>query len=73
MTLTPASVALHDPKNDVAPHFDYLDVWNARVPLKMPLASHDASASVSHEQKSHVILHFNGLDLRNIFSSPRQG
>ena len=51
MTLTPASMVLHDPKKYGAPHFDYLAYRNALVSLVMPLKSHDADVKpmAAHE------------------------
>ena len=43
----PVVTALHDQKSHVAANFDYLDQANAVVPLKMPLALHDADAGAS--------------------------
>ena len=44
MTLTPASMVLHDQQSHVALHFDYLDLTSAVVPLMMPLTSDAAAA-----------------------------
>ena len=50
--------ASHYQKGHVAPHFDYLDITNVVVPLRMPLASHDADAgtkSITGSKMSYYI------------------
>ena len=61
------SVALLDQRNNIAPHFNCLDIWNVIVPLMMLLASCDTHASfnVFKWPKSLVPSHFNFLDLGN--------
>ena len=44
------------PKNKVTPYFDHLNLMNKIVPFTMPSASHD--------QKWHVTINFNHLDLK---------
>ena len=52
---------------NVAPHFDYLDITKALVPLMKPLAPHDADAGSNGitSPKSHVASAFDYLDQTN--------
>ena len=61
--LMPVSMASHDKKSHVAPHFDYLDIRDALVPLMpmlVPMASHD--------QEIHAAYHFSCFYLRKTMS-----
>ena len=38
---------VNDQKGHAAPHFNYLDLWNAMVPLMTPLASCDTDVDTN--------------------------
>ena len=52
--LVPVSVTSHDQKNDVAPHFNHLDLMNAVVSLVMLLTLCDANAGTNHLYLTHT-------------------
>ena len=72
----PLQMVSSDQKSNIAPHFDYLDLRNAMMPLMMLAASHDADTNVNgiikhHSQwhqmtKSHIAPHCSYHNPRNV-------